>query len=112
MGYEQLFVLIFNTFVVFWMGYEQLFVLIFNTFQISWDVFDIQEDGLDALFCFCLCFDCSVTFDGTFSFRRKCLETYYAVISWDRTVRRLVELQEMSSCAVARINTGRRFVQF
>ena len=40
-----------------------------------------------------------------FSFRRKCLETYCAVISWDRTDRRLVELQKMSPCAVPRINT-------
>ena len=46
-----------------------------------------------------------VTFDGTLSFRRKCFTTYCAVISWDRTDHRLVELQEMSSCTVPRINT-------
>ena len=46
-----------------------------------------------------------VTFDGTLTFRRKCLETCYVVISRDRTDRCLVELQEMLSCVVAGINT-------
>ena len=52
-----------------------------------------------------------VTFDGTLSFRRKCLKTCCAVISWDRTDRRLVELQEMSS-KNKHVTTGRRLVQF
>ena len=56
-------------------------------------------------------FDCTriklvvrVTFDGILTFRRKCLETCCAVISSDRTDRRLVHLQEMS-------RTDRRLVQ-
>ena len=45
-----------------------------------------------------------VTFDGTLSFRWKCLETCCAVISWDRTDRHLAQWQEMSC-------TDRRLVQ-
>ena len=45
-----------------------------------------------------------VKFDGTFSFRRKCLDTCCAVISWDRTDRRHAQLQEIS-------RTDRRLVQ-
>ena len=45
-----------------------------------------------------------VTFDGTLSFRRNYLETRCAVISWDRTDRRLAQLQEHS-------RTDRRLVQ-
>ena len=45
-----------------------------------------------------------VTFEGMLFFRRKCLKTCCAVISWDRTDRRLVQLQERS-------RTDRRLVQ-
>ena len=59
----------------------------------SWFVIDKQESIIAGITKINI-HSVRVTFDETLSFRRKCLKTC-AVISWDRTDRRLVELQEM-----------------